>query len=101
MSGLFTYFWAKIRLMKIANDKIKHFTACAVVSFTASAIEFNAEYHNAWIAGFIAGMAIGVGKEYGDKCAIGNKWDWSDIGADALGSIVGATLGSLFTLLKH
>ncbi len=86
--------------MKIATDKVKHFLACAAISFTASTVEFGAEYHNAWIAGFIAGMAIGVGKEYGDSCAHGNKWDWSDIGADAVGSIIGATLGSMFTLFK-
>jgi uncharacterized protein YfiM (DUF2279 family) len=86
--------------MKIATDKVKHFLACAAISFTASTVEFGAEYHNAWIAGFIAGMAIGVGKEYGDSCAHGNKWDWSDIGADVVGSIIGATLGSMFTLFK-
>lgn len=86
--------------MKIATDKVKHFLACAAISFTASTVEFGAEYHNAWIAGFIAGMAIGVGKEYGDSCAHGNKWDWSDIGADVVGSIIGATLGSIFTLFK-
>lgn len=89
--------------MKIANDKIKHLLACASVSFTASSMESacGAEYHNAWLAGFLAGMAIGVGKEYGDQCAPGNKWNWLDIGADALGSAIGATLGSLFSLLKH
>jgi hypothetical protein len=89
--------------MKIAQDKIKHFTACAIVSFTASAAEaaMGAQYHNAWLAGFVAGMAIGVGKEYGDKCAIGNKWDWSDIGADTIGSVIGATLGSMFAMLRH
>ncbi len=86
--------------MKIAKDKIKHFAACAIVAFTASATESacGAKYHHAWIAGVIAGMAIGVGKEYGDKCSPNNHWDWADIGADALGSIVGATLGSLFSL---
>ena len=86
--------------MKIDSDKVNHFLACAAISFTASTVEFCAEYHNAWIAGFIAGMAIGVGKEYGDSCAHGNKWDWSDIGADAVGSIIGATLGAMFTLFK-
>lgn len=49
----------------------------------------------------IAGGAIGVGKEYGDKCAPGNKWDWSDITMDMVGSAVGAALGSLLSLLNH
>lgn len=89
--------------MKIAQDKIKHFAACAVVSFIASALEsaMGALYGGAWIAGLIAGTAIGVGKEYGDKCAIGNKWDWSDIGADVIGAVTGATLGSILTLIRH
>ena len=89
--------------MKIINDKIKHLLACAIVSFTGSSIESfcGAEYHNAWLAGFLAGMAIGVGKEYGDHCSPGNKWDWQDIGADTFGSVIGATLGSMFSLLKH
>ena len=89
--------------MKIANDKIKHFLACASVSLIASSIESacGAEYPNAWLAGFLAGMAIGIGKEYGDHCAPDNKWDWIDIGTDTLGSAIGAMFGSLFSLLKH
>lgn len=88
--------------MKIVNDKIKHLLACASVSFTASTIVSvcGAEYHNAWLAGFFAGIAIGVGKEYGDHCAPGNKWDWQDIWVDALGSVAGAVIGSMFSLLK-
>lgn len=89
--------------MKFHSDKIKHFGACAVVSLIASATEsaLGARYLNAWLAGFIAGIAIGVGKEYGDKCAIGNRWDWADIGADALGSVVGASLGSLISIIHN
>lgn len=87
--------------MKIAEDKIKHFGACAFVAFIASTIEAlcGAQWYNALFAGFVAGMAIGVGKEYGDKCAIGNIWDWADIGADASGSIAGAILGSLLSII--
>lgn len=89
--------------MKIAKDKIKHFCACAVVSCTTAAIESlsGVGMGCAFIAGLIAGVAIGVGKEYGDHCADGNKWDWEDIAADSLGSIVGAIVGSLFALINQ
>ena len=81
--------------MKIASDKIKHFTACALVSFITSIAEviLGATFSHALIAGFIAGVAVGVGKEYGDKCAPGNRWDWMDIAADVLGSVLGAAIG--------
>lgn len=46
-----------------------------------------------------AGLAIGVGKEYGDKCAVGNRWDWLDIMADAIGSLMGSTAGALVSLV--
>lgn len=89
--------------MKFHSDKIKHFAACAIISFATSAFEsaLGARYLNSWLAGYIAGMAIGVGKEYGDKCAVGNRWDWADIGADALGSVVGASLGSLISIIHN
>lgn len=87
--------------MKIPQDKIKHFTACAILSFSVAAVEscLGAQFHNAWLAGFIAGIAIGVGKEYGDKCAEGNDWDWLDIVADSVGSIVGCSLGAVLSLI--
>lgn len=89
--------------MKIHPDHIKHFIVCLAVAFSASSIEagFGAYYGQSFIAGMIAGGAIGVGKEYGDKCAPGNKWDWSDITMDMVGSAVGAALGSLLSLLNH
>jgi uncharacterized protein YfiM (DUF2279 family) len=87
--------------MKIESDKIKHFTVCVIVGLTASVIEavYGANYLQSFFAGYMAGLAIGVGKEYGDKCNPSNKWDWSDIGADAVGSIVGAALGALASFI--
>lgn len=40
------------------------------------------------------GLAVGlsVGKEYGDSKAPGNKWDWYDILADAIGIVIGLLL---------
>jgi uncharacterized protein YfiM (DUF2279 family) len=34
-------------------------------------------------------LGLGIGKEYGDSRAVGNKWDWLDIVADVLGCAVG------------
>lgn len=87
--------------MKVQMDKIKHFAVCLLVAATAAIIESvcDAAYSQAFLAGMIAGITIGVGKEYGDKCAIGNRWDWSDIAADALGTILGAGLGALVSFV--
>lgn len=87
--------------MKIQQDHIKHFGVCLIIAFIASSIEagFGASYYQAAIAGIIAGGAIGVGKEYGDHCAPGNKWNWSDIVADMTGAVFGSALGSLFSQL--
>jgi uncharacterized protein YfiM (DUF2279 family) len=87
--------------MKVASDKIKHLVVCVIVGFMASALEaaYGANYTQSFFAGYMAGIAIGVGKEYGDKCNPYNKWDWQDIGADALGSIVGAAVGALVSLI--
>lgn len=88
--------------MEIKTDKIKHFFACLAVALMASFIEAvcGASYLLSVVAGVIAGTAIGIGKEYGDKCVPGNKWDWFDIAADAAGAIIGAALGSLFSLIN-
>lgn len=51
------------------------------------------------LAGFLGGLAAGVGKEYGDECAEGNKWDWQDIAADCIGSLVGAGFAMILTIL--
>lgn len=89
--------------MKICQDKIKHIAACAVIACVASAFEaaLGAKFFMSLLAGIVAGMAIGVGKEYGDHCAPGNRWDWEDIAADAIGSIVGAILGSLLSIINQ
>ena len=45
-----------------------------------------------WFAGVACALAMGVGKEYGDECAEGNEWDWDDLAADIVGSIIGSSL---------
>lgn len=86
--------------MKLQNDKIQHFAVCflvaAIVAIIVAFISKNAPA--AMFAGASSGMALGVGKEYGDEKAVENFWDWKDINADALGAIVGCCVG-LFALL--
>ena len=56
-------------------------------------------YCGVMLAGFLGGLAAGVGKEYGDECAEGNYWDWQDIVADCIGSLVGSGFAMIITIL--
>lgn len=78
------------------SDPMKHTAACALVALTASGVLAGAGAGAAgvWLGGFMAGMAIGIGKEYGDHCAAGNRLDWADIAFDALGAATAATLAA-------
>jgi hypothetical protein len=72
---------------KIPRDKMLHFFVSALSTFLLS------------IASPIMGVSftvgLGLGKEYGDSKAKGNRWDWFDIIAD----LVGISLGLLLALL--
>jgi hypothetical protein len=56
--------------MKIPTDKLLHFTLSAVFTFALSLANP--------IAGISFTLGLGLGKEYGDSKAVGNKWDWWD-----------------------
>lgn len=45
-----------------------------------------------WFSGVACALAMGIGKEYGDKCAKDNIWSWDDVVADIVGAIIGASL---------
>lgn len=45
------------------------------------------------LGGFAAGIAAGLGKEYGHSKAEGNRWSWTGVLADVFGSVVGCQLG--------
>lgn len=51
------------------------------------------------LGGLSAGVAAGLGKEYGDSKAEGNHWCWTDVLADVLGSMVGCQLGWVALLI--
>lgn len=57
----------------VVMDKLYHFSICLIASLV-----------HPWLA-----VGLALGKEYGDSKAVGNKWDWFDILADALGIILG------------
>ena len=81
--------------MKIEKDKIQHMTVCAQIAAASAYMVKSAGAPSipSCVAGFLSGISAGVGKEYGDKKAPGNKWDWLDIVADALGSLAGSLTG--------
>lgn len=72
-------------ISKLKNkDKLLHFIVNLIVVLSIG-----------WINLPLAiGLAVGlsVGKEYGDSKAPGNKWDWYDILADAIGIVIGLLL---------
>lgn len=70
---------------KLKNkDKLLHFIVNLVVVLSIG-----------WINLPLAiGLAVGLSlsKEYGDSKAPGNKWDWYNILADAIGIVIGLIL---------
>lgn len=82
--------------MKITKDKYLHFTCCMLIALIVTSI---LGLMSNWYVGVLAGLSTaigtGVGKEYGDCKAPGNKWDWKDILADFVGAIVGSLIGTL------
>lgn len=83
--------------MKLQKDKILHAVCCAACSFIITAILtlVSTTVWPALLGGFLAGMCLGIGKEYGDHKAEGNQWCWKDILADLVGAVIGSPLGLL------
>ena len=91
------------------SDNDKHIVVTAAMSFIigllcAVALRLQGVsgvdcYCGVMLAGFLGGLAAGVGKEYGDECAAGNQWDWQDIAADCIGSLVGGGLAAILGVI--
>ena len=64
------------KLTGIRPDLFLHFGACFAPSIFG-------------LYGVAFALGLGIGKEYGDSKAAGNKWDWLDIVADVAGCAVG------------
>ena len=90
------------------SDSCKHLLVCATaaafasagiallvwVSLVVASCEELMEHLLApvWFAGVACGLAMGIGKEYGDECAEGNECSWDDVAADIVGAIIGSSL---------
>lgn len=76
------------------NDKLQHFLVCAAIAAVMAAVMrlTGATVVQTAIASVGAAMSAGLGKEYGDRCAIGNHWDWVDLAADLAGAVVGTAV---------
>lgn len=76
------------------NDKLQHFLICAAIAAVMAAVMrlTGATVVQTAIASVDTSMAAGLGKEYGDRCAIGNHWDWVDLAADLAGAVVGTVV---------
>ena len=91
------------------SDNGKHLLATMIFGFTIGilvavalrlqGVSGGEAFGGVALAGFCGGLAAGIGKEYGDECAEGNYWDWKDIAADCIGSLVGAGFAMIITIL--
>lgn len=88
--------------MKIETDKIQHFSVCGVAALLSAILIalLGVPYVPTAFSAFLVGLALGVGKEYGDHVSPVNSWDWGDLLADILGSYCGALIGALTTLIN-
>ena len=76
------------------NDKLLHFLVCAAIAAVMAAVMMvtGATVVQTAISSVGAAMSAGLGKEYGDRCAVGNHWDWVDLAADLAGAVVGTVV---------
>ena len=66
----------------MSKDKIIHFTICFVSTVLVGLAAGKA-------AGAAGAAGLGIGKEYGDSRAPGNRWDNWDLLADFAGIVAG------------
>lgn len=88
--------------LKIKFEDVLHIVACMLCAFCVSAIiaHTTTSPTPAIVGGWLAGMFLGVGKEFGDSRASGNAWSWRDFLFDFIGSSIGCW-GGLLTYAIH
>lgn len=86
--------------MKLNTDYALHTIFCASCAITTSLIMSTIVDTPlpAILSGFISGLCLGIGKEYGDSKAQGNEWSWGDILYDIIGAMIGS-MGGFINLL--
>lgn len=74
-----------------------HIVACLFCAFVVSAIlaHTTTEPTPCIVGGWLSGMFLGVGKEFGDSRASGNSWSWGDMFYNFIGSSIGCCGGLL------
>ena len=73
-------------------DKFLHCSVCAGATLIVALGTFFMGKWYSIIAGGLFALGLGLGKEYGDSKASGNKWSWGDVVADCIGIILGGLL---------
>lgn len=83
--------------MKFEFTDALHIVACLLCAFCVSAIlaHTTAEPTPCIVGGWLCGMFLGVGKEFGDSRASGNAWSWSDMFYNFIGATAGCWGGLL------
>lgn len=77
--------------MRLGRDKLLHLSLCAAIAVAVMLVMrlTATPLRGSSVAALLAAMCAGVGKEYGDMCADGNRWDWGDVCADFIGTLIG------------
>ena len=83
--------------LKLKFEDVLHIIACMLCAFCVSAIiaHLTITPTPAIVGGWLSGMFLGVGKEFGDSRESGNAWSWRDFLFDFIGSSVGCWGGLL------
>ena len=77
----------------VHRDHVFHFLVCAIATlFSYYLMSLLFPFAPCIASCWFLPAGLGIGKEYGDHCATGNRWDWSDILADFLGIIAAIAL---------
>ena len=71
--------------MSIGNDKFLHAGVCFGFTILVSLATFWLGQLGSIMCGSLFSLGLGIGKEYGDSKAVGNKFDIWDIVADVVG----------------
>lgn len=75
------------------SDKLQHFFVCLGSTLLIGLFSP--------IAATAFTLGLGLGKEFGDSRAVGNKWDWWDILADICGVAAGAFVILIIGLIRR
>ena len=82
------------------SDPMKHVAVCFAVAVTTMAVARIMHAGLLYSLGCVTVFVMGIGamKETFDAFTPGNRWDWHDIAADAVGCAVGLAAGALLWL---